>query len=683
MKSRAKKLLTNELFLAKKSCLTLEEIHNRILQDIDNPIPQWKVGPIIKVSAPLYLEVEPLPKNMGSLLKNCFNAERQEFVITDQKEIQPRGLLLQLKLKWKFEEDHSNVNAKELLEHCRSEDELVGLQQKIAIFQYITELRDRGEYKVHEVYEAMIKIDLKYYNNLVSFGRKLKEFGEGNFKSFLNKRRNKSNEWKQKVTKQHEAKVLQLYRKNYDSGQIEFEMKPYCEKFGLDYISRSSIKRIVNTPRNKVVHGLQRNGLAFIKDHVMSYVEREKPKYKFQVLECDGSRLQLPYRKTDKSKWKVGYLTIYIIMDIASNKILGYWLDDYENKEMILMAFYMMLAKYKYLPAYIRIDRSKPHRSHRFKRFLKCAHDLGMEHKICLHPREKGTVENFFHWFPEKICKKYPIYTGLGPLTKDWNKKPNPENIRAIENSDKLPIRQELEFMIPKMIEEWNERTMETYGKDPNTIHNTLKVCSAKLIQDYQTAFLTWNSRTKESQIRNTISFKALDGLRSYKLKQNENVASIFEQSIEYFWLETEPEIIFVFTKDGKFIEAAIRKCRYPDDPINISEPEREILMKEKVHNDGLVRFCEDQVKKDNENLLDKSRTLTPFSIASGYNGNKEATKEIEDDFFFKHMPKESSKSRPFDKPKKINNQLEKNFVKTKLKRKFNHLTKIDIKDVD
>lgn len=676
------RLLVSENFVAKRAALTILELHTKIISSIEHREDSWKVGPGIMLSNPIYLEVENLPVKVRSNILKSYSSSMQEFRSTDLPFTSTKDCFLRLKLKWKYDEDSTDTFLKSLSNYCRNQDELIGLQKKLDMFQFFGDLTDRGEYTAKEIYQALLDIDLLYYKNYVSFSVKFKKYKTKGAAVFLNKNRNKEKPWKQKVTAEHKAKVLQEYGNNKDTLQITETLKDYSEQHQLAYISRSTIKKIINTPTVRVVQGLERNGAAYIKNNVLSYIEKEKPKFKFQVIECDGSRLQLPYRKTDNSKWKIGYLTLYIIMDVASNKVLGYWIDDFENKEMVFMAFFMMLVKHKYLPAFIRIDRSSAHQSNRFKEFLSLAHKFGMSHKVCFEPREKGTIENFFHWFPEKICKKYPIYTGLGPMVKSWDKKPSPEKTKSIEQSKKLPVKSELKFSIPKLIEEWNERPNCTDLRFPNRIHNELNIDSATLISEEQIARLTWSFKEKKRFTRNTISFQDKSReRRSYSLKEFNNIAENFEQPLHIYWLQSEPEFIFVFTTNGTFIEKAKMKNRYLDDPINISDPEHNNLIKEKNENYGMIKTIKEKVKISNQKLIDDAKTQTPFSITSGLQSDKENIKEVVDDFFLAHNSHEVEKEKAESKLK--SSVLEKNIVKTKVKTKYKYSPKYIINDVE
>lgn len=678
------KICVNENFVGKLFSLSETEIHINVLSCLRDNSKEWSISSSISINTSLYIVVGSLPKKIKGIIKSKYYSNRQEFIPIVITNATNKEKELCLKIRSTYLQGEEIEHCVEINNYCNSPDEKEALNEKIRMFNFFISLTSTKTYTAKDIWKALMAVKLDYYTNETSFSRKLKEFRRYGPQVFLHSSRGIPKPWKQKITHVHIAKILELYGQNLDTEQIHIELNKYCEEFNLMYISRSTIKNIIRQPKNKVVFGLERNGASYVKNNVISYLEKEKPKFKLQVVECDGSRLQLPYIKTDESKYKIGFLTLYVIMDVASNKVIGYWVDDFENKDMVFMAFYMMLSNVNYLPAYIRIDRSSAHQSNRFNNFLSRAKELGMGHRFCYEPREKGTVESFFHWFPEKICKKYPTYVGLGPLTKDWDKKPSPEKIKQIENCKNLPSRSELSFFIPELIDQWNQRRNSSNSKTPDDIHLELKIDSGKYIPEETIAKLTWCYKKRKCFTRNTIRLGSGENMRSYRLQNKEAIMNYFEEPLNIYYLNSEPEYIYVFNQYDEFIEKAIKKTKYLDDPVRISDPENNAMLSESRDNYNLMKEIKEEVKRNNSMILQKSKNQSPFSITTGYNPNKQVQSTVLDDFALKHMERDNGvRSKIKNKDIEYAHILDKNIVSTDVKRRYIHDKRNTIRDVE
>lgn len=642
--------IVSSSFIANHTNLSISEINALVLASHKTKSICWLLGEPPRVGNPVTIAVKSIPPSYLNKIKSLESSYPYEFSSPLKDILDLKLKLLCLRLKFFYEEDHSDFTFIGLKAYSRSQEEKDFLQRKLTLIDYILKLKDTGEYSLREVYAALIILGLTFYKNETSFYKKIRQYSlEGDYKLFLNKNRFKEKPWKQKHTKLHVSFIGELLGSELDRRQITTELKKFSEDNNINPLSKSTVSRLIRNNKLDVIYAEKRFGTGYVKQEMCSYIEKEKPHYKMQVVEADGSRLQLAYQVQDGSKWSVGYLTLYVIIDVASRKILGYSIDDYENKEMVSLAFFMMLSNYSRLPAHIRIDRSKPHQSNRFKRFLRLANDKGMTFKICYEPKEKGTVENFYRWFPEKICNKYKAYTGLSLVATNWNNKPNPDRVLKLLNSHKnLPTRTELFNAIPQLVNEWNMHN-SSENSFPSKIFSELNYKDASFIQENEIAFLTWRIKNKERFSRNTVSFARAGERFSYKCQDYENIIQLHNQPYIMVWLETVPHYIYVYSSEGKFIEKLNRKTVYLDDPINISTEEYSKMIQDKNHNYGLLKHIKNKVKTMSEELEKKNKTMIPYNIATGLNSNKHENYQVESEFVNRHIlnrPKDIKEDR-------------------------------------
>jgi len=602
----------------------------------------WQLAEPPLIDNILSYKVRSLPQQIQSTLLSIKKQAPYLFWESEWTSTNYYISLLALKLYFEFQLplDFSLIDP--IRSYLRSDEEIEIYSKKILAFNLGIKLLDYGQVSVKQLHEAFMLCGLKYYEHYKSFAKFLNKYRySGDVSLFLNASRNKPKPWLKKYGDEHISKIGDEYRKAESYTEIQKTLKSYSEDQNIDVISRSTIFRIIKDNRIKQEFAEARHGPTYVRNNYCSYVERDKPDYKMQVVEADGSRIQLPYTSNDDSNYKVKYLTLYVLIDVASGKILGYSIDDYENKDMVFLAYFMMINQYQRLPFYLRIDRSSAHQSKRFKRFLKLASKKGMTHKICYSPTEKGFVESFYRWFPEKICKKFDNYTGLSLVSRNWNNLPNKELVdQILKSKTKLPTREQLMLGVPGMINDYNN--LEKYNSTifPNKRFAQLDYKDAIFIEMPEATYLCWRIKSVPRFGKNTIKVSLGNGkCNSYKVTDNDCIIDqLLGEPFYYSYLETQPECIYLFNEQGNFLCTASKKRRYKDDPSLMTTKDHEAIKKENRENYELIKAMRKRVAERLKIIQKSKKKLIPHEVNTMRSSDKHSQFYSEQEFINQHI---------------------------------------------
>ncbi|MEQ9166063.1 MAG: hypothetical protein RLO12_07385, partial [Fulvivirga sp.] len=203
-----------------------------------------------------------------------------------------------------------------------------------------------------KIYKSFIHLGYNYYSTPESFRRKFRELRQSdNFaESVIHKAVGKGNPAIRKVDEWHLCKIVDLMGK----GLLKTEILKEINKCSPTH-KRIKYSTLLNHISQEVknITSEKRYGYDFFKKHLEPYIRRQKPNYKMQVVEADGSRFQIPYLSEDG---KVKFLKLYVIIDIYSSTIIGFSLEEEETTDMALEAYFMALDIHHFVPACIITD---------------------------------------------------------------------------------------------------------------------------------------------------------------------------------------------------------------------------------------------------------------------------------------------------------------------------------------
>ncbi|MEO9484018.1 MAG: transposase family protein [Ekhidna sp.] len=478
------------------------------------------------------------------------------------------------------------------------------------------------------LYKALRNLKIEYYEDLDSFRRKLRQILNSR-KRFpeliIHGSEGNSNLSVRKVTKWHKLKAMDLLSQGYLKKEILSIMNKSCGPG--QRISYSSLLRLI-TKKMENLTAEDRYGYKFFKENLEPYIRRQKPKYKFQVVEADGTRFQIPYYEEGSEYPK--FLILYVIIDVFSSMILGYSIGKREDTQLVLDAFHMMLKVHSYMPACVIVDKSSSHQSNDFQEFRDLSNKyfgtLWREH-LPDFPNAKGTVENFNFNLNVQIVRNHPDYLGLSMHAKSKDHVLRRDKYQTItKKKKKLLSEDRLRHLISTIINKWN--CTITKEKSPEQKHNLGEILDAKTINEEQIARLCWSSVDKK--VRRS---RIIQNNKEYAIDKNQNRAKWNGSVIQVFYHSNHPEHVFLFDGD-EFIEKCQLKRNYSEhDPSKFNQIKK---------NKDFREYCGSKVKENRQELheFESSNSIFPAITSS-----KEEANEAYEKFLYEELENQDSKA--------------------------------------
>lgn len=384
-------------------------------------------------------------------------------------------------------------------------DSIDNYAQTHAVFSAVLSLKNNNV-QIKEIYKVYVTFNNLIFNpkSLKSFYHKLKNFendGHAAFihKSFKTERTNKI------VSEEHIKKITQLYRhSSIIPGRVIHEkLNRWAIQNGFQLLSLSTIKKIL---ANKEFQN-RNKGFRFGKEWVYNNFEpfklRLDPENNGTQWQLDGTRLQVPYVGENQLK----YLMIFVVMDVCSRKIVGFSIGKTENHKVMISAIAMAINNTGYVPRELLADNASCFKHKKFKYLIQYMGFLGSyfrQHAIG-RARDKSHVERWISTFQTTILKNVKGYIGEGVKSRREEGRPSERKINNETKKFNLRNRDELESMIPKWINKYNNQKIYEHEHSPNIkyeIGNTDP--HAFLVSENDRVLMFWNQlimRVKQSMI--------------------------------------------------------------------------------------------------------------------------------------------------------------------------------------
>lgn len=400
------------------------------------------------------------------------------------------------------------------------------------------------------------------------------------------------------VTKWHKLKAMDLMAEGSLKNEILKRMNDSCRPG--EKISYSTLKKVIDSKVENITKE-DRYGYDIYKRDIEPYIRRKKPDYKLQVVEADGSRFQIPFY--DPIRKKLRFLTLYVVIDVFSSMIVGFSTSESENTEMVLNAFWMMMAKQKYIPACVLVDNGLKN-SEGWKEFQDETNRLfGTLWKKHLpdYPNSKGTVESFFKYFNVKYVRNYPNYLGLSIRAKSNDHRLQPEKVNKVnKNKKKVATYAETVFTCCRLISEWNRTITKSFS--PEQKFNQGQIADARVVSEAEIARVCWTKLDEKRKVhRSHINFNN----KEYELGNYDNINKYNGRKVEVYYHKSVTDYVFLFHEDQFIEKANVKPFFDEEDPLKFSKIK---------HNKALRDHNSMELKKAKSELEEIENTDPLFS---------------------------------------------------------------------
>ena len=217
---------------------------------------------------------------------------------------------------------------------------------------------------------------------------------------------------------------------------------------GLPTVSYSAVRKFLSNPIVRNQCDTLRYGEGYAKQNLLPHLVRKEPKYMGEALQVDATTLNM--NCLDESN-NIIRLTLCVVMDVYSRKVVGYSFAKFENSTMILDALQMAFSKFRIIPKQILWDNHKAYYSYEFQVFQDFMEEYGVNIRSSRigNARDKAQIERFFRTFQTKYMQVVFGNFGDGIKAKKLGNKVHPElerlynqkkNIRDIKSFKNLII---------------------------------------------------------------------------------------------------------------------------------------------------------------------------------------------------------------------------------------------------
>lgn len=292
-----------------------------------------------------------------------------------------------------------------------------------------------------------------------------------------------------KVTPAHIEDIRILYSdplRTRTQRRIRRELALKWKTEGLEGLSQTTIDGIIRDNRN--IWDKDKYGKIFLKDTRTRSV-RIKPKHAMTMVQMDGSPWNEPFN---------GYNRHYLfqIVDIFSDKVIGFSIGESENYSMVLDAIKVMCEVTGCLPGEIACDNSSAYNIEEFKSFQIKAERYGtiFTRQAVGNSPGNSQIESAQKDI-QTIGMVSPHHFGLSVKSKNQVSRKTDEIINKQTKPYNQPTSEEVKKHIIKAVIEYNNTAYNEGRPTPNELFAQSDKPYAIRLEPYQIAELFWTER--------------------------------------------------------------------------------------------------------------------------------------------------------------------------------------------
>ncbi len=254
----------------------------------------------------------------------------------------------------------------------------------------------------------------------------------------------------------------------------------------------ASIYNFLNKPEVKEQWWAMRYGELKYKEKFLRQHRTMLPEVRDRLWYSDGTKLNYFYLNSDG---KVETCQVYEVMDVYSEKFIGFHISKTEDFEAQFNAFKMAIKTAGYKPQELRFDNQGGHKKLDNGNMLtKLAH-------LCIstapYNGKSKTIESAFGRFQSQFLHKDWFFTGMNIQTKKEESKANMEFVTA--NKANLPTLEVVKEAYLKRREEWNNAKHHKTGLSRNETYMLSTNTDAAKVEIWDIIDLFWITTEKPS----------------------------------------------------------------------------------------------------------------------------------------------------------------------------------------
>lgn len=417
------------------------------------------------------------------------------------------------------------------------------------------------------------------------------------------------------------ARIEEYYK---HPNQYTFEMvhklvRLECERQNVTVVSLSTVKTYLNKPENKNRLSYYRNPQYY--SRVVAPITRRKGiRHSGDLYYGDGSPLQLfCWNREQTAKIR---LNLFVVMDVASGKIVGMDLAESEDRYNVMSALKMAFDLEKIAPFEYKYDNASATKTEEY-----IALKEAMLLKGCLftpttkgNPKEKAQVERFFNTFQTKYQRMIDGFIGEGIKSKRDNGRISPDFLKKAQSKDNLYTYESACKIVAQLVSIYNADKRRSKPSPNDMFAKSPKTTAVKL-DTTDIALLFWSHKTikvSKSEIVTTIRhndyiFDVFDHATALKLAGKQ---------VKMYYDENDLSSVQLFDLEGKYVCECRQKVRVHEGAAGRTKENTLTLIKQAKHNasiDGLIKKQTISVKNKGVAAIGddvEMKLLNPFEMA-------------------------------------------------------------------
>lgn len=222
---------------------------------------------------------------------------------------------------------------------------------------------------------------------------------------------------------------------------------------GLDTVTTDCVKVYLHRPEVEIVWYLPRHGMKAWKDRFRFSLSKMAPSCANAKWESDGSKLNLFYQ--DGAGKIRADLTVYVVMDVYSQVILGWHISHTEKQVDVYAAYKMALQFSQKMPVQLLYDGGGGNKGADMQRFFARMSHINFK----AEPRngQSKLIESVIKYTQTQVLSTYDAFTGqnVGD-TVSKNSKLNPDKISRLNKQGLLKDKEATIKMWADAVTAWN-----------------------------------------------------------------------------------------------------------------------------------------------------------------------------------------------------------------------------------
>lgn len=420
-----------------------------------------------------------------------------------------------------------------------------------------------GKAEVGFEYYCALKKELVFSHsikNINYFRRKLKELrfelkkGASIVEIIANKKSDKRPETT-KINDFHKGLILFFvgHEKKYSYRLCVDLVNHHCLEEKQPTLSESYIKKIMTEDNHfrTLVYSL-RNGTKYLNENILPHAKRHPVEFPANLWMIDGTPIQFFCKD---AKGKIIRLTLFVILDAFSRKIVGFDIALNEDKFMVMNALKRAVKDEGHLPKEILSDNFSANKTEEIKAIKEQMEKMGTNWRLAKvgNPQDKTQVERFFGVFQSEECSLYDDYIGEGITSKRDNR----PNVEFLSNSNKkLLTVSEMKSRIITMVAKYNEREKRE-RKSPLALYKLPKPKAIEM-DSFKIALMFW-TRTKHTIKQGMVKITVNKIEHSFEIYEHKLKAELQNQTVYVRYDAQNLDSIMLFNLKG---ETAICECK-------------------------------------------------------------------------------------------------------------------------